>query len=528
MKNARTQGPARGAAAVAMVMLIAAALAGCGGGGGGGGNAAVLAAPIASPVVATPAEPIVASASVAGQCAAPRNGIDPDTGAAFPDQPGSLDTEKSWVRAWIDETYLWFDEVPTGLAARDYATPIAYFGVLKTPRLTASGRAKDRFHFTADTADYRAMSQSDTQLGYGMALAFLSPSPPRDIRVAFTEPGSPAAQSAITRGTRLIAIDGIDVANGSNVTGLNAALAPLHEGELHDFTLQAPDGSTRGVALAAARITRTPVQNVKTIDTANGRVGYMLFNDHFASAEAQLIAAVNQFSSAGIADLVIDMRYNGGGLLDIASELATMVSAPSATTGAVFERLLFNSKNPFHLTAAQSTLLFPTTSRGLSTPAGQPLPRLGLSRVTVLTGPDTCSASESVVNSLRGVGLTVDLVGGTTCGKPYAYFPQDNCGTTYFAIQFQGVNQQGFGDYGDGFAPNCVIADDFAHALGDPAEARLAAALTLRSGGACPAGAVTKDASARLKTEQAGQPYLVRSPLQTNRIVAPPDTLRHD
>ena len=77
--------------------------------------------------------------------------------------------------------------------------------------------------------------------------------------------------------------------------------------------------------------------------------------------------------------------------------------------------------------------------------------------------------------------MTVNLIGGTTCGKPYGFFPQDNCGTTYFAIQFQGVNQQGFGDYGDGFAPTCAVADDFGHALGDPAEGRLAAALSFRS-----------------------------------------------
>ena len=60
--------------------------------------------------------------------------------------------------------------------------------------------------------------------------------------------------------------------------------------------------------------------------------------------------------------------------------------------------------------------------------------------MTVLTGPDTCSASESVINGLRGVDVEVNLIGGPTCGKPYGFYPQDNCGTTYFAIQFQGVN----------------------------------------------------------------------------------------
>src|SRR5690606_24710633 len=161
----------------------------------------------------------------------------------------------------------------------------------------------------------------------------------------------------------------------------------------------------------------------------------------------------------------------------VASELATMVAPAASTQGAAFERLVFNAKNPFGLSASQATLPFSGTGRGLSVAAGQALPRLNLPRVTVLTGPDTCSASESVVNGVRGIGVRVDLIGGATCGKPYGFYPQDNCGTTYFAIQFQGVNAQGFGDYGDGLAPTCTVADDFDHALGDAAEARLAAAL---------------------------------------------------
>jgi len=306
------------------------------------------------------------------------------------------------------------------------------------------------------------------------------------------------------------------------VAGLNAGLSPAREGESHSFSLRAPDGSERTVSLTSTRITRTPVQNVKSIPTSNGRVGYLLFNDHMATAEAQLIAAVNQFKGDGIVDLVIDMRYNGGGLLDIASELAYMVSSPAATTGTVFERMQFNSKNPFHLTAAQMVVPFRSTSRGFSVPAGQPLPQLGLSRVTVLTGPDMCSASESVVNSLRGVGVAVNLIGETTCGKPYGFYPEDNCGTTYFAIQFQGVNQQGFGDYGDGFAPTCAVADDFGHALGDPAEGLLAAALGFRATGACPVQGPSKAEAGRSKIEVGGVPYLIRSPLRENRLVTRP------
>ncbi|MDM0107218.1 S41 family peptidase [Variovorax sp. J22R24] len=522
MRDFRTRGPARSAAAVAMLAIVA-VFAGCGGGGGGGGGGgAALPLAVAPVVPATPNDgSIVAASTVAGQCAAPRFGVDPDTGAAFPDRPGSLATEKSWVRAWIDETYLWFDEVPSVLAA-DFATPIDYFDALKTPKLTAGGNAKDRFHFTMDTADYRALFQSGIEVGYGFELAFLNAAPPRDIRVAYTEPGTPASQAAIDRGAKVIAIDGIDVAAGADVVGLNAGLSPAREGESHSFRLQATDGSERTVALTSTRITRTPVQNVKTIATATGPVGYLLFNDHVATAESQLIAAVNQLKGAGVVDLVIDMRYNGGGLLDVASELAYMVSSPAATTGTVFERLQFNSKNPFGLNAAQTIIPFRSTSRGFSTPAGQPLPQLGLSRVTVLAGPDTCSASESVVNSLRGVGVAVNLIGDTTCGKPYGFYPEDNCGTTYFAIQFQGVNQQGFGDYGDGLSPTCVVSDDFGHALGDPAEARLAAALGFRATGACPVPGPSKADAGRSKAGTGDMPYLIRPPARENRIITRP------
>ena len=122
----------------------------------------------------------------------------------------------------------------------------------------------------------------------------------------------------------------------------------------------------------------------------------------------------------------------------------------------------------------------------------------------MLTGSTTCSASESIINGLRGVNVEVVQMGSTTCGKPYGFLPEDNCGTTYFTIQMKGVNEAGFGDYGDGFSPNntsgaagvrvpgCSVHDDFGHPLGDPAEARDKAALDHRLGMACPAPSGSK------------------------------------
>ncbi len=123
--------------------------------------------------------------------------------------------------------------------------------------------------------------------------------------------------------------------------------------------------------------------------------------------------------------------------------------------------------------------------------------------------------------------VEVIQIGGTTCGKPYGFYPADNCGTTYFAIQFEGVNAKGFGDYADGFVPGgggpsgvpgCQAADDLAHQLGDPAEARLAAALGYRATGSCPSGSQALESGPSLMVDEG---VLVRSPWDENRIYRP-------
>ncbi len=101
------------------------------------------------------------------------------------------------------------------------------------------------------------------------------------------------------------------------------------------------------------------------------------------------------------------------------------------------------------------------------------LPQLNLPRVFVLTTGSSCSATESIINSLSPF-MQVITIGGTTCGKPYGFIQQDNCDTSYFAIQFDGVNAAGTGSYTNGFAPACSVADDLDHALGDRSERLLA------------------------------------------------------
>jgi carboxyl-terminal processing protease len=511
---------------------------------GGGGAATTLtnAAGSGGGTTYTPGV-FLPESTFAAKCAAPRAGTDPVTHAVYPDVKGTSTDENNWLRSWTNDLYLWYSEVPD-LDPASYKTT-DYFPLLKTSATTASGAAKDKFHFTETTQEWESLSQSNTDLGYGVQFDVTSPSPPRHIVVAYTEAGSAASQPplSLARGAVVLAIDGTDIntATSAGVASLNAGLSPATAGETHTFQIQDLGSATsRTVTLQAASVTTHSVPMAQTIATSTGTVGYLLFNNQLAHAETELVTAINTLKTAGVTDLVLDIRYNGGGYLDIASELAYMIAGPQMTAGQTFELIKFNSKHPSTDPVTGDAIAptpFETMTLGLSVTRGQALPSLNLQKVYVLTASGTCSASEAVMNGLQGVGVQVIQVGTTTCGKPYGFYPQDNCGTTYFSIQFQGVNARSFGGYSDGFSPKpgmtastgvdatfpgCTVEDDFTHALGDQNESLLFSALSYRATQSCgtpPAGLAPGAVAKRMS--RVGQSYLVRSPMREIRILRP-------
>jgi C-terminal processing protease CtpA/Prc len=519
-----------------LFLLLSVALVGCGGGGGSSSSS-----PAPSPTGTDPvytAGSYAAPGQFAAHCAIPRTGSDPTTGQPYPDVQGSVTWENHWIRAWEHAYYLWYTELPDSNPA-SYSTTAAYFAQDKTTAVTASGSLKDKFHFTYPTSEWNSFVAAGATIDYGAHWVFVATKPPRQLIVGYVDAGTPASAASLQRGASVTAIDGIDLINASDqasVDKLNAALSPTTVGETHQFTVLDLGSTTpRTVSLTAQNITSLPVQNVAVLNTGRGSVGYLAFHDHIASAESELSAAFGQFAAAGITDLVLDMRYNSGGLLDIASELAYMVAGPAQTQTGYFEKLSFNAKYPTNDPISGQPITptpFYSTAQGFSLTTGTALPALGLTRVVLIVGTDTCSASESVINSLRGIGVNVVLIGGQTCGKPYGFYPQDNCGTTYFSIEFKGVNAQGFGDYTDGFIPanatnanggvpvnGCDVADDYGHALGDVNEGRLAAALGWLSNGAaaCPAPASVAPAAQLHELARMKKPFWL-----TNRVLSHP------
>ena len=352
-------------------------LSACGGGGGGGGGPAV--------------GPYGTSAQFA----------EPVAGCA-------VDTQKKFVRAYLDEVYLWYREIvnvdPGNYPRADQVDD--YFDALLV-------KSKDRFSAAVFTGKHATVLQS------------------RD----------PAAQASV--------------------------------GEL----------------LATHSVPAAP-----TVTTTSGgrRVAYLRLKNEDEGSQDELIAAFQQLQPQGVQDLVLDLRDNLGGFVYTALSAASMITGPE-NDGKVFERLVFNDKR------GESSLLFSGAVQfgdgaNPQYPVGTPLPRLGLPRVFILTNPNTCSASESIINSLRGVGLQVIRIGDTTCGKPYGFTEKVNCGWSFFAIEFQGFNAQGFGDYQGGFEPICRVADSTTadtSTRGTATDSILNAALFYADNNACPAATAT-------------------------------------
>ncbi len=503
------------------LLITLSSLISCGGGGGGsdsggtGGNGGSGGG--------TPAAPVWTAGQFSPEsqfknfCASPRTGIDPFEGVAYPDKAGTAMHEKMWLRSWSNRTYLWYRELPDPNPT-SYSIS-AYFDLLKSSAVTDSGIAKDQFHFTENTADYQQQAQSGVSSGYGIRWSVLSTVPPRSFTVAYTEPNSPAALAGVKRGDFLLEVDGVDFVSNATASGvdvLNAGLFPDNAGESHSFKFRTVANTEISYQLRSANVASSPVQNAKIINTASGPVGYFQFNSYIVPAQRQLIDSVKLFRDAAIKELVVDLRYNGGGLLALAAQLGYMVTGPAIIQGRYFERLQFNDKYP-NTNPITGASLSPTDfydreinfeTNTLTTIA---LPNLNLSRIYVLTTENTCSASEAFMNGLRGIDVEVIQIGGKTCGKPYGFYPQDNCGTTYFSIQFSGINSKGFGDYADGFKPTnnpvfaadvkgCSVADDLSRDLGDPAENMLETALYYVDNNSCltlPASATAQAQSAK-------------------------------
>ena len=407
-------------------LVVPLALSACGGGGGGGSD------PVAP----------AATCSVADQ--------------------------KTWLADYMNEWYFWYRLSPRPDAA-PYTTVNSFFAALLYTG-TSAGFPADRWSRSEATESYNLFFGDGATLGFGVSVSGVEAAgdATRPLWVRYVEANSPAAVQ-VQRGDQIISLNGRSAASVIAADDYSA-LSATQAGQTLSLVLRRA-GVDRAVVLSAATYSLTPVQGAAVYTTAGGRkLGYLQIKDMLSQALAPMDAAFAQFKAAGVQDLVLDLRYNGGGLVSTGGTLASYI-AGTRGSGLNYATLLYNDKR-----GGTNNANF-----AFSSPAAS----LGLARVLVLTGPRTCSASEQVINGLRGAGVDVVTIGDTTCGKPVGFLPAASCGRTYSVVNFESVNQRNEGRYFDGFRATCAVAENFTAAQGSAADPLAAQARSYADSGQC-------------------------------------------
>ncbi len=386
----------------------------------------------------------------------------------------SIASQNRYVHDVMRDLYYWNASLPN-VNSSSFRSPEALLEALRYRPLDS------RFSYIGSRASEEAFYSDSQFIGFGYASAFDG----LGLRILQVFPDSPASEAGLQRGDRIVAIGGQSVVALIAANALDAALGPSQEGVAMSFRFERIDGSIVDARIVKRPVTIPTVSHVQIIDVGGRRTGYLFFRNFVQPSRAALDEAFAALREAGATELVLDLRYNGGGLVSVAQHLASLIGG-ARTEGQVFAEYFHNERNAF---------------RNEITRFEAADPALRLDRLVVITTRSSASASELVINALRPF-IPVVTVGEASYGKPVGQYGINFCDKVLYPVAFTLRNADGQGDYFDGIAADCAAADDPDRQLGDPQEASLAEALHVVGTGQCsaplpPAAVVERRRAAR-------------------------------
>lgn len=373
----------------------------------------------------------------------------------------SVEYQNEQFFEYMKNDYFWADQLQNNLDPEAFDDVYAVLEELRVP--------EDTYSYILTDEEYDQLFVSATYFGFGFSMEQISES---RVKIRFVYDDSPADTAGISRADELIAIDGEPVsellANGE----FNTALGPNEEGLSREITWQKPDSTEQTELLSKVEVETNTVMGAQTYEQDGETVGYFALDSFINRTGGDLNSAFDLFAAEGINHLVIDVRYNGGGLIRYANQVATQAGGTNVQ-GKTFLQYRFNEQN---------------SDKNQTIPFGlvDGVEQLDLDRIFVLTTGSSCSSSEIIINSLRP-HIDVVTIGEPTCGKPVGQQPEELCDKVTFAINFETVNSEGEGQYYDGIAPNCAVDDQIIADWGSSEDPLTAAANTYISTGSCPA-----------------------------------------
>lgn len=399
-----------------------------------------------------------------------------------PSNTCSLRARQDWAAAQIREFYLFPETLPAALDPAAFSSVSTYIDALTA---TARGQGRDRFFtYVASIAEENAFFNSGQTAAFGIRLQ--TDSVARRVFVADAYENAPAFAAGLDRGTEILAIgtsaadlrsvDAIIAAEGA--AGISAALGPASAGVTRSVRITDASGS-RVVAMTKADFAIQPISprfGSRIISEGGKRIGYVNLRTFISTADPQLREAFAGFKAQGVTEIIVDFRYNGGGLVSIA-ELMGDLMGDNRLASDVFSITAFRPEK----SSNNSTKLFSRQAQSIA-----PI------RVAFIGTAASASASELVVNSFTPyLGTASGLIGANTFGKPVGQIARDQavCDDRLRIVAFATQNAARRGDYYKGLAgevaASCRADDALSAQMGDPAEASTRVALDFLAGKAC-------------------------------------------
>ena len=366
------------------------------------------------------------------------------------------DAQKQFVLDAMRDIYFWYDLLPASVDLSQYASPEELLAFL------ISFQPLDDFSFiTTAAADAQFFGEGQYE-GFGFSTRLEAAD---DLRFTRVFVSSPANQAGFQRGQRILELDGRTIAEIEANEGLSVVFdqSPL------EFKIRNLDNSEFLVTVSQDIVTINPLPQWRVIDMGGVLVGYVEFATFISTADPVFNTVFSDFSAAGVTDVIIDLRYNGGGLVDTARLMGDYLGG--LVPGLIFSLTVFNDKN----SGLNETEFFEQIANSIN-----------LSRLVVIATPGTASASELVINSMEP-HTDVTIVGDTTFGKPVGQVGVLFCDKILRATAFETLNSINEGGYFDGLPVDCPAADDLTVAVGADTDPNIVTALTYLETGACPA-----------------------------------------
>lgn len=348
----------------------------------------------------------------------------------------------------MQDWYYWYDQMP-GVTPATYASPYEVLEALRK-------RPEDKWSYITSREEFESYYVESKFIGYGFGSKFDQEG---KLRVTFVYHSVDLYEKGVRRSWIIEEVNGTRITTSVNI---NQLLGANEVGVSNDFLFRKPDGTLVEMTVQKKEVIMNTVLHKEVIETGSRKAGYLVFQNFTTPSFEELEEAVDFFNSEGIDELILDLRYNGGGQTNVANYLGSIIGGP-AVADEPFAKYIYNDKRG---PEQNFTDYFNAEEKTLN-----------LDRLVVIATRSTASASEMVINGLKPF-IDVSIIGNNTYGKPMgmnAWYYDDKY--AFVPVTFKIANADDFGDYFDGLQADSYVPDDISRMFGDPEEASLKEAL---------------------------------------------------